>query len=102
MYYWRKKWSNVWSPSSMWARWCLFKDVSSYSAPVSCFDALKMLQSLKCYPLLTGYNREDKLDINALVQLIVKISNFSVEKKIILRKWILILSFYIKRVRGLP
>ncbi|WMM24366.1 acetate--CoA ligase family protein [Tissierella sp. MB52-C2] len=59
----------------------IFKDVALYPAPLNHNEALEMVKSLKGYPLLTGYRGSNELDIDALVDLIVKVSNFAVENK---------------------
>ena len=40
-----------------------------------------MLQSLKAYEIISGYRGSEKRDINALAELLVKISNFAVAHK---------------------
>lgn len=59
----------------------IFEDVSLYPAPLNHNEARKMIQSLKGYPLLDGYRGGKKLDIEALADLIVKVSDFAVENK---------------------
>lgn len=59
----------------------IFKDISLYPAPLNHSEAIKMIKSLKAYPLLIGYRGGKELDIEALVELIVNISNFAVENK---------------------
>ena len=59
----------------------IFEDVSLYPAPLNHSEARKMIQSLKGYPLLDGYRGGKKLDIEALADLIVKVSDFAVENK---------------------
>ena len=59
----------------------IFKDVSLYPAPLNHKEALEMVKSLKGYPLLTGYRGGNELDVEALVDLIVKVSNFAIENK---------------------
>lgn len=59
----------------------LFKDVSLYPTPINKFEAEEMIKSLKAYPLFTGYRGQKKLDIEALADIIVKISNFAYEEK---------------------
>lgn len=59
----------------------IFKDVALYPAPLNHNEALEMVKSLKGYPLLTGYRGSNELDIDALVDLIVKVSDFAVANK---------------------
>lgn len=59
----------------------IFKDVSLYPAPLNHTEATNMIKSLKGYPLLDGYRGGKKLDIEALADLIVKVSDFAVENK---------------------
>lgn len=59
----------------------LFKDTALACAPVSADQAQKMLESLTSYKLLSGYRGKAPLDIAALADLIVKISDFAVAKK---------------------
>lgn len=59
----------------------IFKDVSLYPAPLNHLEATKMIKSLKGFPLLDGYRGGEKLDIEALADLIVKVSDFAVENK---------------------
>lgn len=59
----------------------IFKDVSLYPAPLNHKEALEMIRSLKGYPLLTGYRGGKEQDIEALVDLVVKVSDLAVENK---------------------
>lgn len=59
----------------------IFKDVSLYPAPINKFEAKEMIDSLKSYPLFTGYRGQEKLDVNALADIIVGVSNFAYENK---------------------
>ena len=56
----------------------LFHDVSLYPCPLSFAEARGMLQSLKGYRLLTGYRGSKPCDVDALVELMVKISDYAV------------------------
>jgi acyl-CoA synthetase (NDP forming) len=58
-----------------------FKDVSLYPAPINKNEALKMIQSLKAYPLFKGARGQAELDIDALTEAIVNISIFAAENK---------------------
>ncbi len=57
----------------------VFKDVSLFPAPLSRADALKMIQSLKAYKMMTGYRGQPKLDVDALAQLLVNVGRFAVD-----------------------
>ena len=59
----------------------LFKDVSVSPCPVNEKEALEMVSSLKSFRLLTGFRGSDKRDVDALVQLLVKVSEYAVENK---------------------
>ncbi len=59
----------------------IFKDVSLYPAPINKYEAIEMITSLKGYPLLDGYRGGKKLDVDALVDLIVKISEMASNEK---------------------
>ena len=52
----------------------IFKDTSIRLAPVTKREAMKMLQELKAYPMLQGARGEKRADINALVDIICRIS----------------------------
>lgn len=55
----------------------IFKDITFRVAPITKEDAQKMLQELKIYSLLKGARGAKPSDINALVDLLVKIADFS-------------------------
>ncbi|MFA6918510.1 MAG: acetate--CoA ligase family protein [Patescibacteria group bacterium] len=55
----------------------IFKDITFRVAPITKEDAQKMLQELKIYPLLKGARGAKLSDINALVDLLVKVADFS-------------------------
>ncbi|WP_130860940.1 acetate--CoA ligase family protein [Bacilliculturomica massiliensis] len=57
----------------------VFKDVSLFPAPLSRADALKMIQSLKAFKMMTGYRGQPKLDVDALAQLLVNVGRFAVD-----------------------
>lgn len=59
----------------------IFKDVSLYPAPLNHYEAAEMLLSLKSYKLLTGYRGDKKLDIDELINTIVKVSKFAAQNK---------------------
>jgi acetyl-CoA synthetase (ADP-forming) len=52
----------------------LIKDVSFRIAPLNNDDALEMIKEIKGYPLLLGYRGSPKLDVDAIADAIVKIS----------------------------
>jgi acyl-CoA synthetase (NDP forming) len=62
----------------------VFKDISLYSCPLNKVEALDMLKSLKGYQLLAGYRGSKPCDINALVELMLKVSDYAVANKNVL------------------
>jgi acetyl coenzyme A synthetase (ADP forming)-like protein len=52
----------------------LIKDVAVRITPLSDLDAREMLQSLKTYPLLTGYRGAKKCDLGAIEEVILRVS----------------------------
>lgn len=59
----------------------LFKDVQLAPAPLTRPQALRMIKSLKSYPLLDGYRGGHARDIDALAGLLVKISEMAAAEK---------------------
>lgn len=59
----------------------VFKDVSLYPAPLNKKEAYKMISELKAYKMLTGYRGEKPCDLDALADMIVKISIFADKNK---------------------
>ncbi len=59
----------------------IFKDVALYPAPMNKDEALSMLKKLKAYKLLTGYRGSKPADIDALVDTIVKVSDYAAKNK---------------------
>ncbi|MDL2259958.1 acetate--CoA ligase family protein [Deltaproteobacteria bacterium OttesenSCG-928-K17] len=59
----------------------LFKDVQLAPAPLTRSQALKMIESLKSYPLLNGYRGGRVCDVKALAELLVKISEMAAAEK---------------------
>lgn len=55
----------------------VLKDVKLYPAPMSKHEAMNMIKSLKGYKLLKGYRGTKPCDIEALADIIVKISDFA-------------------------
>jgi len=52
----------------------LVKDVAVRITPISRTDALRMVRSLKTFPLLDGYRGAPKADVDALVDVLVRVS----------------------------
>ncbi len=52
----------------------LLKDVAVRITPISRADALRMVRSLKTYPLLDGYRGAAKADVDALADVLVRVS----------------------------
>ena len=52
----------------------LVKDVAVRITPISRGDALRMVRSLKTFPLLDGYRGAPKADVEALVDVLVRVS----------------------------
>lgn len=59
----------------------VFKDAALYPVPLNHDEALYMLQSLKSFKLLNGYRGNPPADIEALTDMMVKISDFAYRKK---------------------
>lgn len=59
----------------------IFKDTALCPAPVSLAEAQGMIASLKSFPLLCGYRGKPKLDIEALAEAIVQVSQFACARK---------------------
>lgn len=59
----------------------IFKDIAIYPCPLNKEEAIEMLKNLKSYKLLTGYRGSKPLDINMLVDVMVKISEFAAKNK---------------------
>ena len=59
----------------------VFKDAALYPVPLNHYEALHMLQSLKSFKLLNGYRGNPPADIEALTDMMVKISDFAYRKK---------------------
>ena len=54
----------------------LFKDVSFRVTPLSRQDASEMIREIKGYKLLTGFRGQPPVDIPALEEMLVKVSQF--------------------------
>lgn len=59
----------------------IFRDVVLAPCPVSFAEAKELLRSLKGYPLLKGYRGSKPKDIDALAELMVKVSELAVAEK---------------------
>lgn len=59
----------------------VFKDAALYPVPLNHDEALHMLQALKSFKLLNGYRGNPLADIEALTDMMVKISDFAYRKK---------------------
>ena len=59
----------------------VFKDAALYPVPLNHDEALHMLQALKSFTLLNGYRGNPPADIEALTDMMVKISDFAYRKK---------------------
>ena len=59
----------------------VFKDAALYPVPLNHDEALHMLQSLKSFKLLNGYRGNPPAGIEALTDMMVKISDFAYRKK---------------------
>lgn len=64
----------------------VFKDVSLSPCPLTRKDALNMLKKLKGYRLLTGFRGSAPCDIDALCELMLKISQYAVENKDLIKE----------------
>lgn len=64
----------------------VFKDTALYPAPLNKQEAMQMLKSLQSFKLLQGYRGESSKDLDALCELIEKVSDYAVENKNNLRE----------------
>ena len=60
----------------------VIKDVSFRVCPVSKKDALEMIKEIKSYKVLTGLRGKQSVNINALADIIVKLSEFGLKEKV--------------------
>lgn len=59
----------------------VFKDFALYPAPLNQYEAKQMINSLKVAPLFKGYRGADKLDVDALAELIVSVGNLAADNE---------------------
>ncbi len=59
----------------------LFKDVSFRLVPISKLDAYEMIREIRGFKLLEGYRGKEPVDLKALEELLLKVSNFFYEYK---------------------
>lgn len=59
----------------------VFKDAALAPCPVSKYEAMEMLKSLKAYKLLKGYRGSAPCDLDALCDLMVKLSQYGAKNK---------------------
>jgi len=57
----------------------LLEDVSFRIAPITEYDAKEMIHEIKGFPILDGFRGKPKADIDAIVEVLMKISDFVVE-----------------------
>lgn len=59
----------------------LLEDVSFRIAPITEYDAKEMIREIKGFPLLDGFRGRPKADIDAIVDTLMKISEFVMENE---------------------
>jgi acyl-CoA synthetase (NDP forming) len=57
----------------------LYVDLAQRVLPVDAATAASMLRELRCYPLLTGYRGAEPADLDALVQLMTRLSEIALD-----------------------
>lgn len=60
----------------------VIKDISFRVCPVSKKDALEMIKEIKSYKVLTGLRGKQSVNINALADIIIKLSGLSLKEKV--------------------
>ena len=80
----------------------ILKDVSFRVAPISKADCLSMLEELRSYPLLTGVRGEKPADINAMIDLLLRICQLAMDHEEIVEIDINPLFVYEKIQKKLP
>ncbi|MFX0069754.1 MAG: acetate--CoA ligase family protein [Candidatus Hermodarchaeota archaeon] len=59
----------------------LLEDVSFRIAPITEYDAKEMIHEIKGFPILDGYRGKPKADLNAIVDVLLKISDLVVKNE---------------------
>jgi acyl-CoA synthetase (NDP forming) len=57
----------------------VFRDVARGVAPLSRSDARKMLQSLRCFPILSGIRGQQGVNIGAVEDLLISLSRMAMD-----------------------
>lgn len=57
----------------------VLKDVSFRVAPITRYDAEEMIKEIKAYPILEGIRGQPPADIEALIDILLKVSNLVIE-----------------------
>ncbi|MHA2038860.1 MAG: acetate--CoA ligase family protein, partial [Promethearchaeota archaeon] len=57
----------------------LLEDVSFRIAPITEYDANEMIKEIKGFPILDGYRGKPKADLDAIVKVLLKISELVVK-----------------------
>jgi acyl-CoA synthetase (NDP forming) len=57
----------------------LLEDVSFRIAPITKYDANEMIHEIKGFPILDGYRGKPKADLDAIIETLLKISDFVVK-----------------------
>ncbi|HMF32234.1 MAG TPA: acetate--CoA ligase family protein [Candidatus Lokiarchaeia archaeon] len=57
----------------------VYKDVSFRICPITQFDAEEMLHEVKAFPLLDGFRGAPKADLNAIYEILLKVSQFAID-----------------------
>lgn len=57
----------------------LLEDVSFRIAPITEYDAKEMIHEIKGFPILDGYRGKPKADINAIIEVLLKISDLVIK-----------------------
>lgn len=57
----------------------LFKDVAFRIAPITKEDAQEMITEVKAYPLLKGYRNTPPLDIEAIIDILMRVSKLTID-----------------------
>ncbi len=57
----------------------LLEDVSFRIAPITEYDANEMIHEIKGFPILDGYRGKPKADIKAIIEVLLKISDFVIK-----------------------